>query len=151
MNQSTSKSTSKKSTGFTDQEKAAVRPRAQELKAEARTSKDREDGEKAVLAAIAALKEADRSIAERLHAIIKANAPTLMPKTWYGFPAYAKDGKIVCFFQYAEKFNTRYAELGFNDAANLDEGAMWPTRYALKELTDTEEARIIALVKKAVG
>ena len=151
MNQSTSKSTSKKSTGFTDQEKAAVRARAQELKAEARTSKDREDGEKAVLAAIAALKEADRSIAERLHAIIKANAPTLMPKTWYGFPAYAKDGKIVCFFQYAEKFNTRYAELGFNDAANLDEGAMWPTRYALKELTDTEEARIIALVKKAVG
>jgi hypothetical protein len=151
MNQSTSKSTSKKSTGFTDQEKAAVRARAQELKAEARTSKDREDGEKAVLAAIAALKEADRSIAKRLHAIIKANAPTLMPKTWYGFPAYAKDGKIVCFFQYAEKFNTRYAELGFNDAANLDEGAMWPTRYALKELTDTEEARIIALVKKAVG
>jgi hypothetical protein len=151
MNQSTSKSTSKKSTGFTDQEKAAVKARAQELKAEARASKDREEGEKAVLAAIAALKEPDRSIAKRLHAIIKASAPNLMPKTWYGFPAYAKDGKIVCFFQYAEKFNTRYAELGFNDAANLDEGAMWPTRYALKELTDTEEIRIIALVKKAVG
>ncbi len=148
---STSKSTSNKSAGFTDQEKAAVKARALELKAEARLSKDREEGEKAVLAAIAALKGSDRSIAERLHGIIKASAPTLMPKTWYGFPAYAKDGKIVCFFQYAEKFNTRYAELGFNDAANLDDGAMWPTRYALKELTATEEAKIRALVKKAVG
>jgi len=146
-----SKSTSKKSTGFTDTEKAAMKARAQELKAEARVSKDREEGEKAVLAAIAALKEPDRSMAKRLHAIIKASAPILMPKTWYGFPAYAKDGKIICFFQYAEKFNTRYSELGFNDAANLDEGAMWPTRYALKELTATEEARIRALVKKAVG
>jgi hypothetical protein len=147
----TDTSTKKKTTGFTDQEKAAVKARAQELKAEARASKDRDEGEKAVVAAIAALKEPDRTIAKRLHAIIKANAPTLMPKTWYGFPAYAKDGKIICFFQYAEKFNSRYAELGFNDAAKLDEGAMWPVRYALKELTATEEARIIALVKKAVG
>ena len=147
----TGTSTTKKPTGFTDAEKAAMKARAQELKAEARLSKDREEGEKAVLAAIAALKEPDRSIATRLHAIIKATAPTLMPKTWYGFPAYAKDGKIVCFFQYAEKFNTRYAELGFNDAANLDEGAMWPTRYALKELTATEEAKIRDLVKKAVS
>jgi uncharacterized protein YdhG (YjbR/CyaY superfamily) len=147
----TGTSTPKKSTGFTDEEKAAVKARAQELKAEARASKDREAGEKAVLAAITALKEPDRSIATRLHAIIKATAPALMPKTWYGFPAYARDGKIVCFFQYAEKFNTRYAELGFNDAANLDEGDMWPTRYALKKLTATEEARIRALVKKAVS
>jgi hypothetical protein len=146
----TGTSTPKKSAGFTDQEKAAVKARAQELKAEARASKDREEGEKAVLAAIAALKEPDRSIAKRLHAIIKDCAPILTPKTWYGFPAYAKDGKIICFFQYAEKFNARYAELGFNDAANLDEGAMWPTRYALKELTATEEAKIRDLVKKAV-
>jgi len=147
----TGTSTTKKSTGFTDEEKAAVKARAQELKAEARSSKDREEGEKAVLAAIAALKEPDRSIATRLHAIIKATAPSLMPKTWYGFPAYAKDGKIICFFQYAEKFNTRYSELGFNDAAKLDDGAMWPVRYALKALTATEEARIVALVKKAVS
>ncbi len=148
---STGTSTTKKSTGFTNEEKAAVKARALELKAEARASKDREEGEKAVLAAIAAMKGSDRSIAERLHAIIKASAPTLTPKTWYGFPAYAKDGKIVCFFQYAAKFNTRYGELGFNDAANLDEGGMWPVRYALKELTATEEARIAALVKKAVS
>ena len=146
----TGTSNTKKSVGFTKEEKAAVRARAQELKAEARVSKDREEGEKAVLAAIAALKGTDRSMAERLHAIIKASAPSLMPKTWYGFPAYAKDGKIICFFQYAEKFKARYAELGFNDAANLDEGVMWPTRYALKELTAAEEARIAALVKKAV-
>ena len=147
----TSTNTPKKSTGFTNKEKAAMKARAQELKAEARASKDREAGEKAVLAAIAALKEPDRSIAERLHAIIKDTAPSLMPKTWYGFPAYARDGKIVCFFQYSEKFNTRYAELGFNDVANLDEGAMWPTRYALKKLTATEEARIRDLVKKALS
>ena len=147
----TSKSTSKKATGFTDEEKAALKARAQELNAEARVSKDRDEGEKAVLAAIAAMQEPDRSMARRLHEIIKASAPTLMPKTWYGFPAYAKDGKIVCFFQYAEKFKTRYAELGFNDAAKLDDGAMWPTRYALKKLTATEEARISDLVKKAVG
>jgi uncharacterized protein YdhG (YjbR/CyaY superfamily) len=147
----TSTNSKKKPTGFTNEEKAAMKARAQELKAEARATKDREEGEKAVLAVIAALKEPDRSIAERLHVIIKASAPILVPRTWYGFPAYAKDGKIVCFFQYAEKFNTRYAELGFNDAANLDEGAMWPTRYALKELTATEETRIASLVKKAVG
>jgi hypothetical protein len=146
-----SKSTSKKSTGFTDEEKAAMKARAQELKVEARASKDKEEGEKAVLAAIAALKEPDRSMAKRLHAIIKASAPTLIPKTWYGFPAYAKDGKIVCFFQSAQKFNTRYATLGFSDTANLDEGALWPTAFALKELTGTEEARISALVKKAIG
>ncbi len=148
---STSTNTPKKSTGFTNEEKAAMKARAQELKAEARVSKDREEGEKAVLAVIAALKEPDRSIADRLHVIIKASAPTLVPRTWYGFPAYAKDGKIVCFFQYAEKFNTRYAELGFNDAANLDDGVMWPVRFALKALTPTEEARIAALVKKAVS
>ena len=147
----TGTSTTKKSTGFTNEEKAAVKARAQELKAEARVSKDREEGEKAVLAAIAALKEPDRSIAERLHAIIKDSAPNLMPKTWYGFPAYAKDGKIICFFQYSEKFNTRYAELGFNDAANLDDGDMWPTRYALKKLAAKEDARIRALVKKAIS
>ncbi len=146
-----SKTTSKKSTGFTDQEKAAVKARAQELKAEERASKDREEGEKAVLAAIAALKEPDRSIATRLHAIVKDVAPALMPKTWYGFPAYAKDGKIICFFQYAQKFNTRYSELGFSDTAKLDEGAMWPTRYALTNLTAVEEARIRELVKKAVS
>ena len=148
---STSKSTSKNSTGFTNDEKAAVKARAQELKAEARASRDREEGEKAVLAAIAALKEPDCSIAMRLHEIIKASAPALMPKTWYGFPAYARDGKIICFFQYAEKFNTRYSELGFSDTAKLDEGAMWPTRYALTKLTAAEEERIRALVKKAVG
>jgi hypothetical protein len=147
----TDKSTAKKSAGFTDREKAAMKARVQELKSEARASKDREEGEKAVLAAIAAMQEPDRSMAERLHAIIKASAPTLMPKTWYGFPAYAKDGKIVCFFQYAQKFNTRYAELGFNDAANLDDGVMWPVRYALKELTAAEAARISALIKKAVS
>ena len=147
----TGTSTPKKSAGFTDQEKAAVKARAQELKAEARASKDREEGEKAVLAAIAALKEPDRSIAKRLHALIKTSAPTLTPKTWYGFPAYAKDGKVVCFFQSAQKFNTRYATLGFSDTANLDEGAMWPVVFALKELTAAEEARIGELVKKAVS
>jgi len=128
-----------------------MKARTQELKAEARASKDREEGEKAVLAAIAALKEPDRSIAGRLHEIIKDTAPALMPKTWYGFPAYARDGKIICFFQYAEKFNTRYSEFGFSDAANLDEGVMWPTRYALKGLTAAEEVRIRDLVKKAVS
>ena len=147
----TGTSTTEKSTGFTAEEKAAMKQRARELKAEARANNDRLEGEKAVLAAIVAMKEPDRSMAERLHAIIKDSAPTLMPKTWYGFPAYAKDGKIVCFFQCAQKFNTRYAELGFNDAANLDEGVMWPVRYALKELTAAEEARIAALVKKAVS
>jgi len=137
--------------GFTDEERAAMKARAQELKAEARANKEKADGENAVLAAIAAMKEPDRAMAKRLHVIIKASAPALSPKTWYGMPAYAKDGKVVCFFQSAQKFNTRYATLGFNDSANLDEGAMWPTAFALKELTSTEEARIAALVKKAVS
>jgi len=148
---SPTKSTSQKTTGFTNEEKAAMKARVLELKAEARASKDREAGEQAVLAAIAALKEPDRTIATRLHAIIKDTAPSLMPKTWYGFPAYAKDGKIICFFQYSEKFNARYSELGFNDGAQLDDGNMWPVRYALKGLNAAEEARIRALVKKAVS
>jgi len=141
----------KKSKGFTDEERAAMKERAQELKAEARAIKNKADGESAVLAKIAEMKEPDRAMAQRLHAIIKASAPALSPKTWYGMPAYAKDGKVVCFFQSAQKFNTRYATFGFSDAANLDEGAMWPTAFALKELTAAEEARIGALVKKAVS
>jgi uncharacterized protein YdhG (YjbR/CyaY superfamily) len=143
----------KKSRGFTDAERAAMRERAQELKAEARrgTRADQADGERDVLAKIAKMPEPDRAMAKRLHAIIKASAPNLSPKTWYGMPAYAKDGKVVCFFQSAQKFKSRYATFGFSDEANLDEGAMWPTSFALKELTATEEARIVALVKKAVG
>ena len=143
--------TSKKSEGFTDEERAAMKERAKELKAEARANKDREAGESAVREAIAAMKEADRAIATRLHAIIKASAPDLTPKTWYGMPAYAKDGKVVCHFQSAQKFNTRYATLGFSDQANLDEGDMWPTAFALKELTAAVEEQIGALVKKAVS
>ena len=124
-------STTKKSTGFTDDERAAMKERAKELKAEARADKDKAEGESAVLAKIAEMQEPDRAMAERLHAIIKASAPAaLSPKTWYGMPAYARDGKIVCFFQSAEKFNARYATVGFNDTANLDEGAMWPTSFA---------------------
>ncbi len=149
MNQE--KSTPKKVKGFTDEERAAVKERAQELKAEARANKDKADGESAVLAKIAEMTETDRAIGERLHAIIKASAPALSPKLWYGMPAYARDGKIVCFFQCAQKFNTRYATFGFNDTANLDEGAMWPVAFALKELTAAEEERIAALVKKAVS
>jgi len=141
----------KKSKGFTDEERAAMKERAKELKAEARADKDKAEGESAVLAKIAEMPEPDRAMAERLHAIIKASAPTLSPKTWYGMPAYAKDGKVVCFFQSAQKFNSRYATLGFSDAANLDEGAMWPTSFALKELTATEEAMIGELMKKAVS
>ena len=142
----------KKSKGFTDEERAAMKERAQELKAEARANKDKADGESAVLAKIAEMPEPERGMAKRLHAIIKASAPALLPKTWYGMPAYAtKDGKVVCFFQTAQKFNTRYATFGFNDSANLDEGAMWPVAFALKELTAAEEARISALVKKAVS
>jgi uncharacterized protein YdhG (YjbR/CyaY superfamily) len=142
----------KKSKGWTDEEKAAMKARAQELKAEARADKNKAEGENAVLAAIAAMQEPDRSMAKRLHAIIKTSAPALSPKTWYGMPAYAdKDGKVVCFFQSAQKFNARYATFGFNDTANLDEGAMWPTAFALKELTAAEETRISALVKKAVS
>ena len=143
--------TGKASKGFTDEERAAMKERAQELKAEARASKNKADGERDVLAKIAEMPGPDRATAKRLHAIIKASAPALSPKTWYGMPAYAKDGKVVCFFQSAQKFNTRYATLGFSDTANLDEGALWPTSFALKELTAAEEARIGALVKKAVS
>ena len=140
------------SQGFTDEEKAAMKERAKELKAEARANKNKAEGETAALAAIAAMPEPDRSMAARLHEIIKANAPGLAPKTWYGMPAYAdKDGNVICFFQNAQKFNARYATLGFNDKAKLDEGVMWPTAYALKELNTAEEARIVALVKKAVS
>jgi uncharacterized protein YdhG (YjbR/CyaY superfamily) len=142
----------KKSKGFTVEEKAAMRSRAQELKAEARTDKNKADGESAVLEAIAAMPEPERTMAKRLHAIIKAGAPALSPKTWYGMPAYAnKDGKVVCFFQSAQKFSTRYASFAFSDTANLDEGALWPVAFALKKLTATEEAKIGALVKKAVS
>ena len=137
----------KKSKGFTAEERAAMKERAQELKAEAR----RADGEKAVLAKIAEMPEADRVLAERIHAIVKESAPGLSPKTWYGMPAYTKDDKIVCFFQSADKFKSRYATLGFNDAANLDEGAMWPTSYAVTKLTPAAEKQIAALVKKAAG
>jgi uncharacterized protein YdhG (YjbR/CyaY superfamily) len=137
----------KKSKGFTDEERAAMRERAQELKAEARKA----DGEKALLAKIAEMPEPDRALGKQIHAIVKASAPALTPKTWYGMPAYANDGKIVCFFQSADKFKSRYATLGFSDQANLDEGAMWPTSFALKELTAAEEAKISALVKRAVS
>jgi uncharacterized protein YdhG (YjbR/CyaY superfamily) len=140
----------KKSKGFTDEERAAMKERAQELKAAAR-AKDKADGESAVLAKIAEMPEPDRAMGKRLHAIIKASAPALSPKTWYGMPAYAKDGNVVCFFQSAQKFKTRYATFGFSDKANLDEGAMWPTAFALTELTAADEARIAALVKKAVS
>jgi uncharacterized protein YdhG (YjbR/CyaY superfamily) len=143
--------TGKKSKGFTDEERAAMKERAQELKAAARADKDKAEGESAVLAKIAELPEPDRAMAERVHALVKANAPALAPKTWYGMPAYARDGKIVCFFQSAQKFNTRYATLGFSDAANLDEGGLWPVAFALKELTPADEARIGALVQRAVS
>ncbi len=143
--------TDKTSKGFTAEERAAMKERAKELKAEARANKDKAEGESDVLAKIAEMPESDRAMAERLHAIIKASAPDLSPRTWYGMPAYAKDGKVVCFFQGAQKFKTRYATLGFSDAANLDEGALWPTAFALKELTPAEEATIVALVKKAVS
>jgi uncharacterized protein YdhG (YjbR/CyaY superfamily) len=145
--------TNKKSKGFTDEERAAMKDRAQELKAEARRGPraDQTDGESKVLAKIAEMPEPDRAMAKRLHAIIKISAPALSPKTWYGMPAYAKDDKVVCFFQSAKKFKSRYATFGFSDEANLDEGAMWPTSFALKELTAAEEARISALVKKAVS
>src|SRR2546425_8844186 len=139
--------------GFTDEERAAMKERAQELKAEARRGPraGKADGESDVLAKIAEMPEPDRAMAERLHAIIKASAPALSPKTWYGMPAYAKDGKVVCFFQSAQKFKTRYATFGFSDKAYLDKGAMWPTAFALTELTAADEARIGALVKKAVS
>jgi len=136
---------------FADEERAAMKERAKELKAEARANKDRAEGESDLLAKIAEMPEPERAMAKRLHEIITASAPALSPKTWYGMPAYARDGKIVCFFQSAQKFNTRYATLGFNDTANLDDGAMWPTAFALKELTAAEEERIGALVRQAVS
>jgi uncharacterized protein YdhG (YjbR/CyaY superfamily) len=144
-NQTTAKS--KPSSGFTAEERAAMRERAREVKAEALKA----DGETAVLAKIAEMPKSDRTIAERLHAIVTATAPVLSPKTWYGMPAYADDGKIVCFFQSADKFKSRYAMLGFSDQANLDDGAMWPTYFALTELTEAVETKIRALVKKAVS
>jgi uncharacterized protein YdhG (YjbR/CyaY superfamily) len=138
----------KKSSGFSDEEKAAAKARVKELKAEG----EKADGESAALAAIAAMKEPDRSTAKRIHAIIKDSAPSLLAKTWYGMPAYAdKDGKIVCDFKPAQKFNTRYATFEFQDAANLDDGEMWPVAFALKELTAAAEAKIVALVKKAAS
>jgi uncharacterized protein YdhG (YjbR/CyaY superfamily) len=137
----------KKTKGFTAEERAAMKERAREQKAEAQKA----DGERAVLAKIAEMQASDRAMAERLHEIVKVSAPDLSPKTWYGMPAYARDGKVVCFFQSAQKFNTRYATFSFSDKASLDEGAMWPTSFALKELTATEEAKINALVKKAVS
>src|SRR5262245_13368349 len=142
-----------KSKGFTDEERVAMKERAQELKAEARRGPraDQAEGESDALAKIAEMPEPDRAMAKRIHAIINASAPALSPKTWYGMPAYAKDGKVVCFFQSAQKFKSRYATFGFSDEANLDEGVMWPTAFALKELTATEEARIIKLVKNAVS
>lgn len=143
--------TGTKDKGFTAEEKAAMKERAQELKAEARASKDKAAGETDVLAKIAEMPEPERAMAKRLHEIIKANAPVLTPKTWYGMPAYAKDGKIVCFFQSSQKFGSRYATLGFNDQANLDDGNLWPTAFALKKLSAAEEAKISALVKKAVS
>jgi uncharacterized protein YdhG (YjbR/CyaY superfamily) len=145
--------TGKEFKGLTDEERAAMKERTQELKAEAHRGRraDKADEEGAVLAKIAEMPEADRALGERLHEIIKASAPALSPKLWYGMPSYAKDGKIVCFFQSAQKFKSRYATFGFNDEANLDEGAMWPTSFALKELTAAAEARIVALVKKAVS
>ncbi|HEX8065488.1 MAG TPA: DUF1801 domain-containing protein [Thermoleophilaceae bacterium] len=143
----------KKSGGFTDEERAAMKERARELKAEARRGSraGKADGESDVLAKIAEMPEPDRAMAERLHTLVKASAPALSPRTWYGMPAYAKDGKVVCYFQSAHKFKARYATLGFSDEASLDKGAMWPTSFALTKLTSAEEARIGALVKKAVS
>ena len=145
--------TDKTSEGWTDEERAAMKERVQELKAAARRGPrtGKADGESEVLAKIAEMPEPDRAMGERLHAVIKASAPALSPRLWYGMPAYAKDGKVVCFFQSAQKFKTRYATFGFSDEANLDEGAMWPTAFALTELTAADEARIGALVKKAVS
>jgi uncharacterized protein YdhG (YjbR/CyaY superfamily) len=145
--QSAKRTTGKASKGFTAEERAAMRERAKELKAAA----GKADGEKDVLAKIAEMPKADRAMAERLHALIKASAPVLSPRTWYGMPAYAKDGKVVCFFQSAHKFKSRYATLGFSDNASLDKGDMWPTSFALKELTAAEEKKIATLVKKAVS
>ena len=140
-----------KAKGFTDDEKAAMKNRAKELKAEARADKDKAEGESAVLAAIAEMKEPDRGMAKRLHALIKAGAPALSPKTWYGMPAYARDGKVVCFFQSGQKFKTRYATLGFQESARLDDGDFWPTSFALQRLTPAVEEKIVKLVKRAAS
>ncbi len=148
---SAKRTTGKASKGFTAEERAAMKERAKELKAEERAEKDKAAGERDLLAKIAEMSEPDRAMAERLHAIITASAPDLAPKTWYGMPAYAKDGKVVCYFTPASKFNSRYATLGFNDDAHLDEGTMWPTSFALTALTADDEARIAALVKRAVS
>jgi uncharacterized protein YdhG (YjbR/CyaY superfamily) len=145
------KATKKKSSGFTAEERAAMKERAKELKAEERWKKDKAAGEADVLEKIAEMPPADRAMAKRLHALIKESAPGLMPRTWYGMPAYAKDGKVLCYFTAADKFKSRYATFGFNDVANLDDGAMWPTSFALKELTTAGEKKIVALVKKAVS
>jgi uncharacterized protein YdhG (YjbR/CyaY superfamily) len=145
------KKDTQKTDGWTEEERAAMKERAKEMKAEARANKDRAAGEKDLLDKIAEMPEPERAMATRLHEIVTASAPELAPKTWYGMPAYARDGKVVCFFQSAQKFSSRYATFGFSDIANLDEGAMWPTAFALKELTAAEEARIKALVKKAVS
>jgi uncharacterized protein YdhG (YjbR/CyaY superfamily) len=139
------------SRGFTQDERAAMKARARELKAEEKASKDRAEGQRDMLAAIDAMTEPDRGMARRLHAIVAATAPALWAKTWYGMPAYARDGKVVCFFKPAEKFSSRYATFGFEEAANLDDGAMWPTSYALTALTDADAAKIAALVKKAAS
>jgi len=153
--QKSAKSTTaiERSKGFTDEERDAMKERARELKADARRGRgaDKADGESAVLAKIAEMQGPDRTMAKRLHAIIRSSAPALSPRTWYGMPAYAKDGQVVCFFQSAQKFRSRYATFGFSDEANLDDGAMWPTSFALKELTAAEDAKIGALVKKAVS
>jgi uncharacterized protein YdhG (YjbR/CyaY superfamily) len=145
------KKAAQKSAGFNDAEKAAMKARAKEMKAEARAGKDRAAGEADLLAKIAEMPEPERQMAARLHEIVMASAPVLAPKTWYGMPAYAKDGKVVCFFQSAAKFESRYATFGFNDSAMLDDGAMWPVSFAITELTAVEEAKIIAMVKRAVG
>ncbi len=144
----TRKAGTQKASGFTADEKEAMKERVREMKQEA---SGKQDGESEVLAKIAAMKEPDRSMAKRLHVLIKATAPSLTPRTWYGMPAYAKDGKVVCFFQSGQKFKSRYATLGFSDQARLDEGAMWPHSYALMALTPTEETRIMALLKRAIG
>jgi uncharacterized protein YdhG (YjbR/CyaY superfamily) len=149
--QAATRTTGEVSKGFTDEERAAMKEHVRELKRAARQGPGEADGESDVLAKIAAMAAPDRAMAERLHAIVKASAPALAPRTWYGMPAYAKDGNVVCFFQSAQKFKTRYATLGFSDKANLDEGAMWPTSFALKQLTTAEEAKIGALVKQAVS
>jgi uncharacterized protein YdhG (YjbR/CyaY superfamily) len=149
--QSAKPARSKASSGFTDEERAAVRERAREVKTPGRRGSSKADGESEVLAKIAEMAEGDRVLAERLHAIINASAPTLSPRTWYGMPAYARGGEVVCFFQSAQKFNARYAMLGFSDKANLDDGAMWPVYFALTDLTSADAARIGALVKKALS